>query len=195
MSGRSESSPRLPASPTLGIFPGKQVPRSLCSGWGEEAARPRAPPQWHPGRAGRCARALSFLPWQPRLKSAPPQVRQHGGAVCGGEDDASPGEGVHQGLRHPQRVRAHLPAPLAQPRKLSSGLPGQVLSGEGGWAVRGQCPRGCGCAQLSPGFWPRPAPQDLISENALKESWGLGQSVRGELLARPGSPEVCGVFV
>ena len=44
-------------------------------------------------------------------------------------------------------------------------------------------------------LWPRPAPRDLISENALKESWGLGQSVRGELLARPGSPEVCGVFV
>ncbi|XP_010835887.1 PREDICTED: vacuolar protein sorting-associated protein 28 homolog [Bison bison bison] len=32
--------------------------------------------------------------------------------------------------------------------------------------------------------------KDLISENALKENWGLGQSVRGELLARPGSPEL-----
>lgn len=158
-------------------------------------ARPGAPPQWHQGRAGRCAQALGFLPGHPRLKSAPPQVRQHGRAVCSGENDAGPGEGVHQGLRHPQRVRARLPAPLAHPLKLSSGLRGQVLSGEGEWAVRGQCPRGRDCTQLSPGFCPRSTPRGFIGENTLKGSWGLGQSVHGEPLARPGSPEVCGAFV
>ncbi|EAW82099.1 vacuolar protein sorting 28 (yeast), isoform CRA_e [Homo sapiens] len=36
------------------------------------------------------------------------EVRQHGRAVCGGEDNASPGEGLHQGLCLPQRVRAHV---------------------------------------------------------------------------------------
>lgn len=81
-------------------------------------------------QGGRCAWAFGFLPGQLHLKFAPPQVRQHGRAVCSCEDNAGPGEGVYQGLRHPQRVRAHFPTPLAYLRKLVSGLQGQVLSGE-----------------------------------------------------------------
>lgn len=86
---------------SLGLF--KSVPHGDLGSWsqGGEKAGLRCAMAAH-RRAWALEASTSSLALQAAGRS--PQVRQHGGAVCRGEDHAGPGESLHQGLCNPQRV-------------------------------------------------------------------------------------------